>query len=162
MFTKNRIHVLLGILGLLFGSLVYLIDRPPEHTYFISTHNIHLGLYYTFPKLFGLLGHRLPSFIHVFSFALITAGLFAHKRKEYLGACFLWFLIDCAFELGQKFDTWSAGMIPDWFGGIPYLENTKNYFSKGTFDFGDVAAIALGAVVAYLVLIIPKQRRDIT
>jgi hypothetical protein len=48
---------------------------------------------------------------------------------------------------------WSSKIIPDWFTGIPFLENADNYFLQGTFDVMDVAAIAIGAGTAYFVLI---------
>ena len=67
--------------------------------------------------------------------------------------CLGWFLIDCAFELGQEFNSLLLKIIPDWFAGIPFLENTENYFLYGTFDFIDLAAITIGAVIAYFVLL---------
>jgi len=44
-------------------------------------------------------------------------------------------------------------IVPDWFSTIPFLENTKNYFQYGTFDFIDLLAITIGALTAYFVLI---------
>jgi len=49
-------------------------------------------------------------------------------------------------------------MVPDWFSGIPFLENSKNYFSSGTFDYNDLTAIAIGTILAYLVLSITNKR----
>ena len=69
-----------------------------------------------------------------------------------------WFFIDCAFELGQKFKSWPSLIIPEWFDGIPFFENSKNYFLRGTFDFGDLAAITIGVVVAYFVLLTTKRK----
>jgi len=37
---------------------------------------------------------------------------------------------------------------------IPFLENTENYFVRGTFDFGDMMAIVIGSLIAYFVLLI--------
>jgi len=56
--------------------------------------------------------------------------------------------------VGQKFNTWSSGITPDWFTGIPFLENTKDYFLQGTFDFIDLAAIAFGTLIAYFALLV--------
>jgi len=50
-------------------------------------------------------------------------------------------------------------IIPEWFAGIPFLENTENYFLYGTFDFIDLAAITFGAVMAYFVLLITNKNK---
>jgi len=53
-------------------------------------------------------------------------------------------------------------VIPNWFKAIPFLENTENYFKQGTFDIADLIAIALGAVVAYVILVTTNNRREIS
>ncbi len=156
----NRLQVLIGVAGLVVGSLVYLIDRPPDQTYFIYTGPINITLFNIIPKLFGSIGNTLPAFIHVFSFILITAALISWQKRDYLIICLGWFLVDCVFELGQKFNTWPLRIIPDWFEGIPFLENTENCFLQGTFDFIDLAAISIGAVIAYFVLLTTNKRRQ--
>lgn len=148
----NRVQVLIGVAGLIVGLLIYLVDRPPEHTYFI--YNIaKISLYNILPDLFGLIGNCLPAFIHVFSFILITAGLLCCQKRGCLIICLSWFLADCVFELGQKFSNLALKIIPDWFTGIPFLENTENYFLQGTFDVIDLAAIAFGAIISYPILL---------
>ncbi len=149
----NRLQILIGVTALLFGSLIYLIDRSPDQTYFVYGSPVNISLFKTIPSLFNSICNSLPEFIHVFSFILITAGLIFCNKRGYLIICLSWFLVDSAFEGGQKFTDLALKIIPDWFAGIPFLENTENYFLKGTFDFLDLAAIALGAVVAYFVLL---------
>ena len=154
--TKNRINraqILIGVAGLIAGLLIYLIDRPPEQTYFIYRRIAKISLYNILPDLFGPIGNYLPAFIHVFSFILITAGFFCRQKRGYLIICLSWFLVDCFFELGQKFNNLALKIIPDWFEGIPFLENTENYFLQGTFDVIDLVAIAFGAVISYLILL---------
>jgi len=155
----NKIQILIGVIGLLFGSLVYLVDRPPDQTYFVYSSGVKISLYSTFPILFGLIGNSLPAFIHVLSFILITAGLVSYQKRGYLIICLCWLLVDSAFELGQKFTALSSKMIPDWFAGLPLLENTEGFFLQGTFDFLDLAAIALGSIIAYFVLVATNKRR---
>jgi hypothetical protein len=162
MRSVNKIQILIGVTALLVGSLVYLIDRPPDQTYFVHTSSINISLHTALPNLFGLIGNSLPAFIHVFSFVLLTAGFVSYRKRGYLIICLCWFLVDCAFELGQKFSSWSLKMIPDWFAGIPLLGNTESYFLQGTFDFTDLAAIALGAIIAYFVLLTTGKRREIS
>ena len=151
MLKINKTQILIGGVALFIGLLVYLVDRPPEETYFI--YSIGISLYSTFPKLFGPFGNSSPAFIHAFSFILITAGLLSCRKKGYLIICLSWFLLECTFELGQKFDMWSSCLVPDWFTGIPFFENSKSYFLQGTFDFFDMAAITLGTIAAYFVLL---------
>jgi hypothetical protein len=155
----NKTQILIGAIGLIIGSLIYLIDRPPDQTYFVYSSPINISLFKVIPTLFASIGNSLPEFIHVFSFILITAGLIFCNKKGYLIICLTWFLIDCAFEIGQKYSTWSSRIIPDWFAGIPFLENTENYFLKGTFDFIDLAAIVLGTLTAYIVLVTSDKRK---
>jgi len=155
----NRLQILIGVVGLVVGSMIYLIDRSPDQTYFVYSNPINITLSNTIPTLFGSISNSLPAFIHVFSFILITAGLIFCKKRGYLIICLSWFLVDCTFELGQKFNTWSSRIIPDWFEGIPFLENTENYFLQGTFDFIDLTAIAFGTLIAYFVISATRKRR---
>jgi len=158
--TINKVQILIGVGGLILGSLVYLIDRPPDQTYFLFFSKINISLFNTIPNLFGVIGNTLPDFLHVFSFILITAGLFSCKKRGYLIICLSWFFVDAAFELCQKFNTLPLRIIPDWFEGIPFLENTKNYFQRGTFDMLDLVAIAVGTTAAYFVILITSKMRE--
>lgn len=157
--TVNKRQILIGAAGLLLGTFVYLIDRSPDQTYFINESGLDISLYKILPSVFGPIGSSLPAFIHVFSFILITAGLFACRSSSCLIICIGWFVIDIAFEIGQKFKSLSIIIIPDWFTGIPWLENFENYFRQGTFDSLDLAAITLATLVAYPVLLLTKKER---
>ena len=156
----NMRQILIGLTVLLLGTLVYLIDRSPDQTYFVYKSPVEISLHNTLPNLFGIIGNSLPSFVHVFSFILITAGLIYCQKRHCLIICTCWFLTDIIFELGQKFKVLASSMVPDWFSGIPYLENSKKYFLSGTFDFNDLTAIAVGTILAYFVLILTNKRRE--
>jgi hypothetical protein len=149
----NGVQILIGLGGLLIGTLVYLIDRPPEATYFLHFSRIKVSLYGILPNVFGVIGNSLPDFLHVFSFILLTAGLLSWGKRGSRLICLGWFSIDFIFELFQKFNTLPLKIIPKWFNGIPFLENTKNYFTQGTFDLSDLIAITLGTTAAYFVLL---------
>ncbi|OQY04441.1 MAG: hypothetical protein B6I22_09520 [Desulfobacteraceae bacterium 4572_123] len=155
----NKLQILIGMTVLFIGILVYLVDRPPDQTYFVYKSFVNISLYHILPNLFGIIGNSLPSFAHVFSFILITAALIASKKREFIIICLFWFLINSLFELGQKFSTIFIKFIPDWFASIPFLENTGDYFVRGTFSFGDMAAITIGTIAAYFLLIITLERR---
>jgi hypothetical protein len=151
--VMNGVQILIGLGGLLVGTLVYLIDRPPEATYFLHFSRIKVSLYGILPNVFGVIGNSLPDFLHVFSFILLTAGLLSWGKRGSLAICLGWFSIDFIFELFQKFNTLPLKIIPKWFKGIPFLENTGNYFTQGTFDLLDLIAITLGTTAAYFVLL---------
>jgi hypothetical protein len=157
---SNRLQILIGMAGLLSGLLVYLVDRSPDQTYFLYSVPINISLNKTLPTLFGSLGNNLPSFIHTFSFILLTVGLMAFQKNGIIIISLSWFFVDCVFEIGQKMKTLCSMIIPDWFAKIPFLENTENYFLQGTFDYSDLAAIAMGAVVAWIVSINTMHKGD--
>ncbi len=154
----NTPQIISGAVVLLAGVLIYLIDRPPDQIYFIYKSGMNISLFGILPIIFGSVGNFLPSFVHVFSFIFITAGIIARGKKDYLIICVSWLLIDCAFELGKNFNSWPLKIIPDWFLGILFLKNSKNYFMHGTFDLADMIAIFIGATMAYLFLVKTMQR----
>ncbi|MFC1613436.1 hypothetical protein ACFL23_03845 [Patescibacteria group bacterium] len=149
----NILQILIGIGSLFIGILVYLIDRSPNSAYFVYNCRVNISLYNIFPNIFGFIGNNLPSFIHVFSFILITGGLISYNNKRYFIISLFWLIINFAFELGQKFNLFSSKIIPCWFEYIPFLENAKNYFLKGTFDIFDLLAIVIGSLLAYILLL---------
>jgi hypothetical protein len=69
-----------------------------------------------------------------------------------------WFVVDCAFEIGQHFSTSAAKLVPEWFNKLPFLESTVNYFKKGVFDWADLAAIFTGTLLAYWVLVKTERK----
>ncbi len=156
----NLCQILIGVAGLLIGTLVYLVDRHPDQTYFVSNSGMDISFYNILPNLFGPIGNSLPAFIHVFSFILITGGLISCHKRGYLIICLSWFLVDCAFEIGQKFNSLAVRTIPDWFAGIPFFENIENYFLHGTFDLFDLISITIGTVTAYFVLEVMMEREE--
>ena len=155
----NKTQIFIGVVVLFLGSIIYLVDRPPEQTHFVKSSPVKITLFNTIPNVFGSIGGSLPECIHVFSFILITAGLLFSNRRGYLIICLSWFLLDAAFEVGQYFSAWSSKIIPDWFTRVPFMETTKSYFLHGTFDFIDLAAIGFGTMIAYVVLLTTQKRR---
>ena len=161
-YLINGIQILTGAIVLLLGILVYLVDRSPDQTYFVNKSIINISLYHILPNLYGIIGNSLPSFAHVFSFILITAGLIASKKRDFIIICSFWFFVDSAFELGQEFSALFMQFIPDWFALIPFLENTGDYFVRGTFSVGDMVAITIGTITAYFLLVVTTERRKTT
>lgn len=153
----ERVHILLIALGfivLIAGTLVYLADRPSGTAYFVNRSPVPLHFTSGFPHLFGSIGFYFPSFAHVLSFSLMTGGVLACRKMGGIFVCLGWFGVDGLFELGQKYGASVAAYVPGWFKGIPFLENTGNYFRFGTFDPRDIAAAAVGALAAGAVMFI--------
>ena len=150
--TLHKREILIGLASLLIGTLVYLVDRHPDQTYFVYSSPFNISLFKILPNLFGHIGNCLPSFIHVFSFIMLTAGIISCRKKSVPIVCLGWFLVDSLFELGQKFNSFPPKIIPSWFVHIPFFENSHNYFLYGRFDFNDLIAITIGTGVAYIVL----------
>jgi hypothetical protein len=155
---KRQFILLLGILGLAIGSFIYLVDRHPDGVYFIYNTSKELSLFHRLPNFFGSLGYWLPAFIHPFSFSLLTASISTPSKKKYTVICLFWCGVNIIFEMGQKFKLVAVAFIPDWFAGIPYLENCKSYFINGTFDYLDIASVILGAIAAFAILFITSNR----
>ena len=141
--------IAVGLLALLVGTMVYLMDRPPEAVPFFSRWSLaHLT-----PGVFGSFGQSLPAFAHVFAFSILTAACLGFRQRSTMCACVAWCLIDLAFEAGQHASVAPviAELVSTTFDGMPVLVDASGYFTNGTFDLMDVASIVAGAIIAYSV-----------
>jgi hypothetical protein len=145
------IQISLAGVALLVGVLVYLLDRQPEHIYFVPH---WLAKAVSGDTYLGELSNYVPSFVHVFAFILLTMAIvipLPFYRRYLIGVCVLWYAIDSLFEIAQM-DAIASVItthVPKGFAGIPFLENTANYFLTSTFDGLDLVSIGLGAMAAY-------------
>jgi len=78
----------------------------------------------------------------------------------YFIVCTIWLMINCVFELSQKYKEFAMGITPSWFESVPFLDNTKNFILNGTFDINDIFSLFAGAITAFCVMIITAQRRE--
>ena len=154
----NWTQITIGVIALLIGTTVYLTDRSGDHIYFIDKLSISTHIFKDQPSIFGVIGKRLPSFVHAFAFILITAGLVTHDKKGYIATSLFWLGIDWAFELGQHFHEIAVLLIPDWFAAIPFFEHSKAYFRNGTFDWYDMVMILFGSIIAFGVLMLTQPQ----
>ena len=154
----NKLQISLGFLTLLAGLLLYLFTRPSD-IYFVSfikgAENSH---YWALPFPTGI-GGALPSFLHVFAFSLLLGGLLACRKTGYLIICCAWLFTNVLFELGQRYPISASQVIPKWFEGMFILQNMRDYFLNGTFDFFDLLASSIGALAAYWVLVRTREER---
>ena len=157
--VHSRAQLLGGVLLLLLGSLVYVVDRSPDQVYFTRFFGIHLKMLDAGTPVLGTLGLRLPAFFHVLSFSLITGSFFRYGRGRYLAVCVFWLVVNICFELGQKYKDLAVRLIPDFFQHIPFLENSRAYFLKGAFDAYDLLAFFVGALAGYGLLLITGRKK---
>ncbi len=150
MSKTNKAQIVIGLAALLLGTMVYVVDRPGDQCFVPSA----ISLFPFTPAVFGVVGHSLPTFVHVLAFCLFTTALLAGGKKTAIAVCLSWFLVEVALELGQHpaLAPSLSRLIPPWFAHLPILNKTDSYFLHGTFDPLDMLAIALGALAAYLVI----------
>jgi len=111
--------------------------------------------------LFGLMAGLsfYLAFIHPFAFSLIGIGLLSNTRKSRVFICLIFFIMNVLFEIGQKYKIIFIKLIPQWFSSIPILENTRDFFLKGTFAVEDLIGITLGSISAFICAEIISIRR---
>lgn len=148
----NIVQLLTGLVVLVIGTLFYYLFRSAEHTYFLKFISINPHIKESLSPLFLTIANSLPTFIHVLAFILMTAALVASRKKGYAIVCLTWFAIDALFELGQGLGGMIIPIIPGWFSNFLFLENTRDYFLHGRFDYLDLVSIAIGSVAAYVLL----------
>ena len=152
-----KIQTAAAVTALFIGVFVYSLDRQPESVYFISS---WMALGDNINPFFGAIGDQLPTFVHVYAFILLTMAVVSTTRKYALPICLFWLIIESLFELAQitVIAQWIAERVPEWFHGIPFLENTAAYFIRGTFDILDLCSIAAGTLAAYLTIVLSNRR----
>ena len=161
--VANWVQGLLGSTALLFGALVYVLDRDPNEVYFLSIFFDNYPIHFTHLNLPKFIGNSLPTFLHSFSFILITASLFQFNKRIYLIICSTWFLIDSLFEVGQKFPQHASNNIITEFALImPFSKEILDYLTRSTFDYMDLVSICFATTIAYIVLLVTGQREDST
>jgi hypothetical protein len=152
---NELLAIALGVLVV--GVFVYALDRQSEFIYFLPG---WLSLNNQVGSVFGSIGNYLPTFIHVYAFILLTVVVAVPSLTKLIPVCLAWFTIDSLFEFAQltPIAKWIGSHAPTWFSGIPFLENTADYFLRGTFDVFDLISIAIGTLAAYLsIVLIPRR-----
>ena len=97
--------------------------------------------------IFGPIGNNLPSFLHSFSFSLLTVLIIGFKKKWIIYSSVFWFIIELIFELGQMQiianKLIALGLTPNGFLG--------RFFYYGKFDIMDVLASFIGVILSLLI-----------
>lgn len=147
----NRGQIAIGAASLATGLLAYLVARPSGSVWFVPS-TLHLDI--LVPRVVRHATGPLPTFTHVLAFSLLSSGVVASRRRGGAVICAAWFLLESAFEMGQRADisAWLTSRLPAWFDHIWLLANARSYFARGTFEPFDLAAGAAGAAVAYFII----------
>lgn len=150
---------ILGIMALMFGTLVYITERNPDAVYFLSA---NLSLFHAKLEIFGWHGDYLPTLLHSFALVVITAAAIGKHKVSAITITLMWMLTEMLFELAQiKFiSNIITTYIPNWFEALPVLENAYSYFQYGSFNGIDLISIVIGSVAAYV--LIQKTKRSST
>ena len=148
-WRRSAILAAIGALAIALGVIVYLTDRDTSNSALIPSVAWLAGY-----NLFGVLAGWLPSFVHTFAFSLFTVAVLPQRSVPRYGACFVWFAVNMAFEIGQhpQVSVRLAEALQGGLGVLPFSGSFANYFLHGTFDPGDIVAALLGAVTAGVVL----------
>ncbi len=139
------------------GLAVYALARDPGHAQWWPAIDGRVPVGTAAPVVQAIAG-SLPEFAHVLAFALLTAVLLPAGRAWRCVACLGWAAIDLLAEAGQHpalHAFWEAMLAGDAAGDAARWSPLRALAlaeRRGTFDWGDVAAIATGAGVAWLLL----------
>lgn len=168
MFAKVEKRQLAAALSaLLAGLVVYLLARPAESVYLFSVFAVSSGFdgQGQHLALLGKVAQWLPSAIHAYAFILLTVLAVGNAPRVLFASSLFWVGIGWLFEWGQ-YPAVSAQLVahlPEWFAGVPVLENIRDYFQYGTFDSLDLVATLVGALGAWATYqLTTMQRTDVS
>lgn len=159
--TRNPATRLLAFSGtaLAVGVAIYALSRPPGSAYLLPALLQGESPSFALP---AILGGSLPAFLHVYALALLTVVVLGVTRVCAAWAASAWCAIDLVFELAQ----WPllaerlATNLPNWFGQVPVLDHLGAYFLRGSFDPVDLLATLIGAVTAYVTVLLMLHEGD--
>lgn len=142
-----------------FGIAVYVLDRPAGTAYLLPR---WLEWHRAGAPLFGAVGEWLPSFAHALFFTVLTAAVLPASRWRPWLAVALWCALGSALEIGQHpalSSAWVAA-LPHWFAKVPVLDHLGAYWRTGGFGLDDLAASAVGCVLATVLVHFTSRSRS--
>lgn len=141
----------IGFGALIVGGLEYVWGRDPQSTYLGQLTASIFGESSGGYGLYGPLGGYLPDFLHPFGFILLTLAMYPHTSALFKSlVCLGWLVFDIILEFGQLCGDSLGDAIRSIWPQSDFSSVLAGYFANGRFDYGDIAAMALGAVAAYL------------
>ena len=145
MHKVDRIRILIGSGALVLGALIYVFDRPPGSIVFVTE---LISAYSATRSLFGGMGEYSPTLLHVVAFSLVTVGVLQDRGKPLIPL--VWCAINIAFEFGQWIGSefYSPASLAH-LGSSSGKSIFLTYFVAGVFDWLDIFAAFLGAIVSF-------------
>ena len=154
-----RVELGAATLALAIAVLVYIADRPAGYSMLMPRIGAHPSLHVS---AFGTLGQWLPSFVHSFAFSLLTAVALRRRTRPAFAVCMAWGVVNVLFDGQHRLISARIAAVvvrsEDW---LPFARPLSNYFIRGTFDPGDIAAAILGAAAAAGVLHFAHHRTGV-
>lgn len=144
--------------ALLLGALIYLLDRPAGSAWLLPAQwQATWQAWWPAPSTggwFGSAGLWLPSFVHAFSFSVLTAWLLPPRPAFAAAACAGWALVDTLAEVGQHaaMSQVVAAAVTALFGQGSTAVHIARYFTNGSFAVADIVAALAGSAIAFAAL----------
>ncbi len=137
----------IGVATLGLGAVYYLSIRPLAIAAGFASSDAQL-----LPILALALG-SIPTFLHVLAFSML-AGALGESASDRIRSCTGWVGVNALFEVGQHATVARllVKTLDRWCGEYFVCARTGQYFLRGTFDSADIAAGALGGLLAYIIL----------
>lgn len=151
--TNNPVKIIAlsaaGLLLLLSGVYIYLVDRSPGDLYLLSEYPVVHGEGRHFLAGFA---YRLPVFLHIAGFSMLTRIFFpGSARADYL-VPLSWGSLNILLEFGQLYHT---DVLPAFSGSSYMWKETRvvvfQYFQDGVFDWLDILSAALAVVLTWII-----------
>jgi len=135
--SQPNLKLFLFTFGLfLLGVFYYWLLREPT----VVSNYLGISHYSKILMLFRI--DWFPSFVHQFSFVIFT--WLALERRYLWFSLLFWFLTNTLFELGQALPSKYLHYFPNFLA---------NYFQHGTYSHGDMLALVVASLLAYMVMV---------
>lgn len=146
--SPSLLWLSIGLLMLTLGLVFYLFARPA-------------GTVYGLPDWFQILplaglpfADSLPTFLHCYSFILLSAAIVGLNTVSAGKLALLWFSFETFFEVAQlqTVAVFIDKLWPVYLEQFFLLDNVVPYFRNGQFDWFDLLSLALASLTAYATL----------
>ena len=139
MKLKKHSLLIFAVIFLLIGMLYYLLFRDSIFaSQWLGVEKYHQHLSFISIDWF-------PSFVHQFSFSILTWIALGRRYKTF--SILLWLSVNIAFEMAQALPEKYYIVLP---------KTIMDYCKNGTFAYDDIIALVLASLLAYIVMTRPK------
>jgi len=143
---EKRLCIIWAVGAIVIGLLVYVVDRHGQVSF--------LPRYPIYPQtlsIFGAFGGVLPTLTHTFIFIVISSCVWATTIRHIYITCIFWVVVEFSMEIIQHSNITiylkSLSLAQGTVGEPLYL-----FSLYGVFSIGDLIAVIVGAVLAFIVI----------